>query len=271
MLLALRPKTPKGFNRACRVARGVIRKMVRQGTRPASEDFKDTWSAFKHVLAEAQGHRCGYCDRKVLGGDDGTVDHYWPKAEIHALYDDPATWGTQKDHSASIEGRLKQDVSERGYHWLAYAWRNYVFACSSCNNKWKRTLCPVATHPRVAEPRPKGREEPLLMSCYRSLRPSEHLQFNEDGTVEPWRSSRYGFETIRTVGLYREPLCDERAEVAGDVYQLLRDYADGDEHEQQRAIRDLFKKGNENRSFAGVVRAIVEQELGMTWEALVAL
>jgi hypothetical protein len=263
MFLARRPKTPEGFNRAARAARTAIREMIQRGERPKSTDFADKWSDFKHLLAEAQHDRCGYCDRKVLGGDDGTVDHFRPKAEIDELFDDPKTWGTQKAHSASVRDRATQPVHALGYHWLAYAWNNYVFACSCCNEKWKRAIFPVATHPRCCPPRPRGYEEPLLLNCYRDLRPSEHLEFKADGTVEPLHGSPYGYETFRTVGLYRDPLCDERRHVAEDVFFALQQLKDGDE---ATAVPSLKRLGNENRPFAGVARAIVERNLGLPWE-----
>jgi hypothetical protein len=266
MFQARRPKTPKGFNLSVRDARKRIRELVGRGERPTSKDFDDTWSRFKHLLAEAQHHRCGYCDRKVLGGDDGTVDHYRPKSDVEELEDDPDTWGRQRAHSASIEGRKSLLMSERGYHWLAYTWHNYVFACSCCNEKWKRAIFPVATHPRCCPPRPRSHEEPLLLSCYGPLRPSEHLQFNEDGTVEARNGSRYGHETIRTVGLHREPLRDEREDVTRDVYEALRELAEGTEG----AVRALCRLGGEGRSFSGVARAVVEQELEMSWDEFVA-
>jgi hypothetical protein len=268
MLLVRRPKTPAGFNRAARVARATVRNIIEKNERPKSDQFMDKWGPFKHVLAEAQHHRCGYCDRKVLGGDDGTVDHFRPKAEIEALLDDPTTWGTQKAHSASLRERATEFVSELGYHWLAYAWSNYVFACSSCNEKWKRALFPIATHPRCCPPRPRSYEEPLLLCCYSTLRPSDHIQFNPDGTVEPFNGSPYGYETIRTVGLYREPLCDERKHVAEDVFYALDQLAEGDE---ATAIPSLKRLGNEDRPFAGVARAIVEQNMGILWEDFLAL
>lgn len=268
MLLVRRPKTPAGFNGAARGARATVREIIKKKDRPSSDQFIDKWGPFKNVLAEAQHHRCGYCDRKVLGGDDGTVDHFRPKAEIEALLDDPATWGTQKAHSASLRERATELVSDLGYHWLAYAWSNYVFACSVCNEKWKRALFPVATHPRCCPPRPCGYEEPLLLCCYSALRPSDHIQFNADGTVEPWKGSSYGYETIRTVGLYREALCDERKAVAEDVFYALGQLAEGDE---ASAIPSLKRFGNEDRPFAGVARAMVEQNTGMLWEDFLVL
>ncbi len=268
MLLVRRPEEPDGFNRASRAARTAIEEMIQRNERPKSEHFANTWSDFKHVLAEAQHHRCGYCDHPVLPGDDGSVDHFRPKAEIEALFDEPSTWGTEKAHSARVRERATQSVHELGYHWLAYEWSNYVFACSCCNEKWKRTLFPVATHPRCCPPRAQDYEEPLLLSCYRDLRPSEHIQFNADGTVEPWNKSRYGYETIRTVGLHRGPLCDVRKHVAEDVIFALQQLAEGDE---AAAIRTLKRLGDEHRPFAGVARAIVEQRMDLSWESFMDL
>lgn len=269
MLLVKRPKAPKGFNRGAGGARKRIRFLVTAGERPTSEQFEDMWSAFKSTLAEAQHGRCGYCDRKVQGGEDGTIDHYRPKAEVDGLYDDPSTWGTQTSHSASVTGRKKQLVAELGYHWFAYAWSNYVFACSCCNVKWKRCFFPIAQHPRCCPPRPRVSEEPLLLSCYRSLRPSEHLLFNADGTVEAFEGSRYGYETIRTVGLYREPLREEREEKTIRTHDALRRYAEGDVEQQRSAIDDLRQLGTERYLFAGVVRIIVEQSTGQPWDEFI--
>jgi len=150
MLLVDRPRTPPGFNHAAREARAGIRNLPR----PASNDFADTWTDHKHVLAKAQGGRCGYCDRQVLGGEDGTVDHYRPKARVTAPGDDPSSWGTQHDDSASVTDRKSktEPVSDVGYHWLAYAWSNYVFACSCCN------VAGVELEERVEPPQPLAGE-----------------------------------------------------------------------------------------------------------------
>jgi hypothetical protein len=80
--------------------------------------------------------------------------------------------------------------------------------------------------------------------------------------------SRHGYETIRTVGLYREPLCDERKHVAEDVFYALNQLAEGDE---ATAIHSLKRIGNEDRPFAGVARAIVEQNMGIPWEEFLVL
>jgi hypothetical protein len=259
---ARRPPTPPDFNHAAQAARKEIRDIVKANRRPREKQFADVWSKFKDKLAEAQHGRCGYCDRHVLGGDDGTVDHYRPKTEVEALFDDPSTWGNQRAHSASVEGRKTHPVSDLGYHWLAYAWRNYIFACSCCNEKWKRAIFPVAAHPRCRPPRARGREDPLLLSCYTGQRPSEHFQFNQDGSVEPANGSRHGYETIRTVGLDRDPLRLERCHPALDTHEALRQLADGEEVE---AVRSLRRLGDDKRPFAGVVRAIVEQRLELRW------
>ena len=271
MLLAKRPKAPKAprdFNRQAHAARAKIRGMIARGDRPTSKDFDDEWSDFKDRLAEAQHGRCGYCDAPVLATSHGTIDHYRPKAEIKALLDEPTSWGTQKPHSASVTERKEQDVSELGYHWLAYAWSNYVFACSICNASWKKSFFPVRIHPRRCPPRPRGREDPLLLHCYGKLDPSKHLQFNKDGTVEARDKSPYGAETIRTVGLHRDPLCQDRKEVTERMFELLERYAEGEEAE---AYRDILRLGNERRPFAGVARAILEQVMDMSWSEFVTL
>lgn len=265
MFQAKRPRAPKEFICRSRDFRKRIRQRIASGQALESDHFDDLWSGFKQVLAEAQHGRCGYCDCKVLATGDGTIDHYRPKSKVEALGDDEASWGRETPHSASIRDRKTVAVSTSGYHWLAYTWSNYVFACSNCNSKFKRCIFPVASHPRCCSPRPRTHEEPLLLSCYCPRRPSDHLQFNRDGTVEVRNGSEHGRETIRTVGLDRTELRDLREEVTLRVYDILGEYGSGED----AAIDELLKLGAEKHSFAGVTRAIVEQQMEMTWEDFV--
>lgn len=268
MLSVERPPIPPGFNDRARAARATIRGVALAGGRPAKEHFVDHWSEFKAVLAGAQHDRCGYCECEPLVSDDGTVDHFRPKGRIETLGDDPTTWGKETAHSASLPDRECEKFSDSGYHWLAYVWENYVFACMVCNVKFKGCLFPVARHPRRCPPRRGDFEEPLLLHCYRSdARPSEHLKFNADGSVEAFTGSAHGWETIRTVGLDRQHLRTLRGREAGRAHDAVDKFEEG---EQASARRDLLRLGAVERPFAGVVRAIVEQRLGVHWEVFAA-
>jgi hypothetical protein len=113
------------------------------------------------------------------------------------------------------------------------------------------------------------------MSCYEAYRPSDHLQFNEDGSVEAANvsgggmrvQSQHGYETIRTMGLDRHPLRNERRGPVEDVHEALRRFAEGNDAE---SVSDLCRLGDARRPFAGVVRAIVEQQLEMSWDEFLA-
>jgi hypothetical protein len=92
--------------------------------------------------------------------------------------------------------------------------------------------------------------------------------------VEPWRSSRRGLETIKTVGLDRPSIRVFRRFPVSDAYQAIRELADaranGNAAAEDRALRDLARLGESGRQFAGCVRAIVRQELGLTWDQVEA-
>src|SRR5262249_45696635 len=77
-----------------------------------------------------------------------------------------------------------------------------------------------------------------------------------------------GFETIRTCGLDRETLRVARQGAAQDAHDecrlLLKNQHDLD------ALKRLVKFGTPERAFAGVVRAIAHELLGVPWHKLEA-
>jgi len=109
------------------------------------------------------------------------------------------------------------------------------------------------------------------MHCYGDQLPSEHLEFGADGSVQALGGSQYGFETIRTVNLDRDSLRQQRRAVAEDVFECIRQFAEGDESQQAEAIQGLRRLGNKARPFAGVARAIVEWHVEMTWEDFIGV
>jgi len=58
-------------------------------------------------------------------------------------------------------------------------------------------------------------------------------------------------------------------EKAGRTYDALKRYADGDLEQQRSAVDDLRQLGTARYVFAGVVRSIVEQSTGLTWDEFV--
>lgn len=257
-----RPKKPTGFETAVEVARDLVEKAKGATT------FEDLWGAYKPLFAEAQRNKCGYCELMVIGGQDGDVEHYAPKAALKMLGPDEKTWGTEAPNSSRVRGRKPMALSESGYWWLAYDWSNYLLACAVCNQKWKKNLFPVKEPPqRTVPPAAKVAERALLLSPFAGAHPAKHLRFNADGSVQAWKGSRHGSETIKTVGLDRPSLRFAREPFLSDAYQALHEFADAkSEADTNRALKDLVRLGSDNRQFAGAVRAVVEQELKMSWK-----
>jgi hypothetical protein len=116
-------------------------------------------------------------------------------------------------------------------------------------NRWKGSLFPVADEPRRLPPRPDVEEMSLLLDPYGDKDPADHLRFDGQGFVEAQGESRVGFETIRTLGLYREPLRDARRQVARKARSLAQDLSKSPDSE--RIVEDLLELGDAEYAHAG--------------------
>ena len=269
MMRFRRPRKPANFDTRVEAVKEGVEVAV-AGQLPPS--FDPLWGDFKPVFAEAQRNKCGYCEIIVIGSHDGDVEHYAPKSELAVLGADSKTWGAEAPNSSRVRGRKPQTLSPSGYWWRAYDWSNYLLACAVCNQKWKGTIFPVIEPPnRTLPPAAAVTERSLLLSPFAGAKPAKHLRFNDkNGSVETLNGSRYGTETIKTVGLDRPSLRFAREPFVSDAYQALRELADAqianEAEDVTRALRDLVRMGNDKRQFAGAVRIVVEQALGTTWK-----
>ncbi len=95
------------------------------------------------TLWERQNYKCCYCER-VIEPDHNDVEHWRPKAAAD---------------------RLPGSSQTGGYWWLAFTWKNLLFACAVCNRSKKKARFPLATGSTVLQPgrRPPGKELPLLI------------------------------------------------------------------------------------------------------------
>lgn len=274
MLRFERPPKPDDFDDRTREARAQVERDIEAGRKP---DFQPPiWKKYKRLFAAAQYGKCAYCETKALASQAGAVEHFRPKSAVSELDDDPTTWGREKPGLSNVEGRRPRVLSDRGYWWLAYDWSNLLLACERCNTAWKGTLFPVAERPRTLPPRPDVTETPLLLDPFGGENPADHLRFDEFGFVEAREGSRVGLETIRTLGLDRESLREARQEKARKTFQLARHVKTMLES-GERALDDVVDEilesvemGREAYSHAGMVRTILEQELGIDWSELEA-
>jgi hypothetical protein len=233
-----------------------------------AEIFPAKWSAFKDKLSLAQHRKCAFCEGFAIGQGFGDVEHYSPKAEIEALDDnDPSSWGVEKDNLANVEGRRPKPVSETGYWWLAYEWDNYILACAICNQQWKRAIFPIA-EARTGPPKPNDPETHYILHPFRGPAPKDHLVYGLLGEIEPRNNSQFGRETIRTLGLDRPSLREQRRALASKVHKKIDGLANASIERRRELLGDLLLEGAIGAAYCGMVRSIFEQRVGLTWKQL---
>jgi len=264
LLFPRRPDKPKNFENRAK----PLRRKLKQTKKWKEKDQPELWKDYKANFSQAQYRKCGYCERKITG-ETGTVDHFRPKSKVSALDNDPATWGRELPHVPNVRDRKFQDLNHPGYWWLAYEWNNWLLACNRCNTAWKYTLFPVLAPPgHTFSPDEEEKEIPLLLDPYGTEDPAEHLLFGSDGMVEAWNQSRHGAETVRTLGLDRGSLIDARRQIAKRVEYLVSCVPDAEEPVRDEILRDLLERGQKEYEFAGMVRCMVWQCLGLRWNEL---
>jgi hypothetical protein len=259
--------------------RARIRADIAANRKPVID--KELWGRFKTEFAAAQLNRCGYCELNVIAGHRGDVEHYAPKNDLRQFTGVPNEEGVEIDNSATVKGRIPALVSDVGYWWLAYDWSNYLLSCVVCNQVWKANLFPVRdAGTRALPPSQEALERSLLLNPFGTIDPTKHLQFNEDGSVAPRRASPYGKETIRTVGLNRAALREERRNTTElafrNVFEANAAHQRGVAAKDNASLRDLHRMGEAGRPFAGAVRTIIRQQLSgfdeaggaVTWDDL---
>lgn len=271
-----RPSKPEDFSKKVKSYKDKIRKFFNSNPpQTGKPKFTEKWKDFKSYFAKVQHGKCGYCEMRVIGGQDGDVEHFYPKSEVWKLKDDPAANGVEQDELSAVKGREYHVISEQGYWWLAYDWSNYLLSCAVCNQKWKRAYFPVSNDPRNIPPSKKVAETVLLLNPFDDTNnPAYHLRFNDLGQIEAkiddaGNTDVYGYETIRTCGLDRESLRRSRKEKAVRAYSLIVKL---DKASNKQQIIEIFKDfhslGNEETIHSGMIRIIFEDYSGMSWDDL---
>jgi len=266
-----RPPCPPGFDAVVGGARTAVRAAVLAGASPV---FDPVWGRreheFKRRLAEAQRGKCGFCECKVLPTGRGDVEHFRPKAEVRELPSLTAR-GAQSRYESTPSGRERGAVVPGGgYWWLAYAWTNWLFACTSCNQDWKRNFFPIASAaPPITEGCEKG-ESALRLDPFGDDDPVGHLHFEADGQVSARDGSPKGDATIDVCGLALRPeLIQARSRVARAAHKHLDAiFAAPTELAREPHFAALEAMGGDDEPHAGVVRSIAEERLGGTWAEL---
>lgn len=292
MLRSRRPRKPKGFAAEVAGAERVVKRAIAAGRK--LDGIADLWRGekYKRAFAAAQHGKCGYCETFVLN-HPAHMEHHAPKGKVHILVDD----GEEVDGLNNVPDRLTLEICATGYHWLVYAWENWLLACERCNSRWKGSLFPTREDLDAGLPQavdsvyrmrgieavrtllgahqrrsPRRKFTPLLLHPFGPEDAADHLEFNEAGEIAPRAGSDIGRETIRTCGLHRESLRRARQPIAEYVFRLIERLEDageiGDRKTIANTLADLLLLGAEDRAHAGMVRAIVLSELELRWEDL---
>ena len=262
MIRLRRPRKPTEFDEA---VNGLIDGIETEiNNNDGSVEFDEVWGGFKDRFFEAQKGKCAYCELPVAG-QNGDVEHYRPKGRIQQL----RAHGRELPHSSKVRDRKMEVEQETGYWWLAYSWDNYLLSCLACNQKWKRDLFPVEGIRAIPK---EKKDAALLLNPFHRRDPVNHLDYDVDGGIAPWNSSKYGRNTIDTCGLARPSLTLERREKAGRAYRLAQELIaatrSGSDEEFERAMRDVYDAGKTGHQFAGVVRAIIKHTCGIDWSTV---
>lgn len=264
----VRPPEPAGFQAKVRKAFERATAAVCAGD---SVEFPALWSQFKHVYAQAQHGKCGFCEGQVLGLHYGDVEHFRPKAEVKELVDEPEGWGQEQAWESRVKGReTKPNPLHPGYWWLAYRWDNYLLSCQACNQQWKGNLFPVdGTH--VLLPTTANPGAPLLLSPFDDFEPADHFEYGRRG--EMTGLTPQGRATVLTCGLDRPSLRLARQGLALATHEHLDEMASGDLTEAGllRILRALAASGADERTYCGMVRTIFQQRARRPWSGITQL
>lgn len=262
-----RPTAPAPFERRAGKLRGKL---------GATGPFIEIWKQHKPLFGQHQHGKCGYCESQVTASQDPDVEHFAPKAEVHDIGADPATWGTEARAGAPNLRRGSRTTIPRsatGYWWRAYDWSNYLLACKVCNTKYKGVVFPLAPAPPTGwSPAENDNvHRPLLLNCFDDDTPWRHFSFDAVSGNVIGRTPR-GIATIATCGLHRETLRSARLITIEDVAALCASIADPAAHHAVSAVawRAVAERGRIDRPFAGAARGVAEQLLGLAWGDIVA-
>lgn len=273
------PPEPPDFKKSVERSVRKIEQAFNNPNPPASSNptgkkraikFTEKWKDYKAEFSKAQSGKCGYCEIRVIAGQDGDVEHYAPKGEVWEV--DPLAPGQEVEFLSKVVGRKPKILAQQGYWWLAYDWLNYLLACAICNQNWKGAIFPVTETSRTLPPDQKTLEKPLLLNPFRGKDPGECLRFTDLGQIEARDKSHEGLATIATCGLDRTSLMKARKEKAEKAYHLANKLSDArdknDQPAMQECYNDFLKLGNQEYDYCGMVRIIFEEQTLISWEDL---
>jgi 5-methylcytosine-specific restriction endonuclease McrA len=171
-----------------------------------TKDFKAYKTAgVRETLNSGFFFKCAYCESFFGATQPVAIEHYRPKSEV-----------------------TTEAGSVPGYYWLAAKWPNLLPSCTDCNSQrthmvagqpvtmGKANQFPITNEAKRARAEGEERDEGrLLLHPYLDF-PERHLEFGDDGIVQPrapsGRPSTKGSNSIRVYALLRPGLVQARQE-----------------------------------------------------------
>jgi uncharacterized protein (TIGR02646 family) len=239
---------PEGFAEKAAAETKHLHALYNGGQRAfGEEDFKASiYQSVKAKLSEQHHGKCCYCETKTRENSHykGDVEHYRPKAK-------------------STQSRSDTHQNE-GYYWLAYDWDNLLYACETCNRKYKRTLFPLAKpeHRAKSHNDDIAHEEPLLLHPAHDD-PKEHIGFDIDSLI-PQGITPKGAETLKICGLDNIHLAEDRRNALA-FFRLMIDAAQV-EMPESASIREKLRVNKDRicspkEEYSSLVRTLWETHL----------
>jgi hypothetical protein len=205
--------------------------------------------------------KCVWCEQVYEWRGALEVDHFRPKAEVSIWAGDPPE---------IADGAPPKAETTTGFWWLAFDWTNWTLCCKPCNS-WKSTFFPRVGPHLQHEEGVEAADVPLLLDPSSGFSTREHFRWNEFGFIHG--ESPRGTATIIACGLNRAALQGARLKVCLDVLDALEEYREALDTSSETWIRATQRKlaafGDARAEFSGMVRWLVEEDLGVSWDDLV--
>jgi uncharacterized protein (TIGR02646 family) len=193
----------------------------------------------KRTLIQTQHEKCCFCEAKITHIAYGDVEHFRPKA--------------------GYRQRPEDALGRPGYYWLAYDWINLYLSCQLCNQRFKKNTFPLIDDGRRCRNHREdlALEDPLFIDPGETD-PEDHIEFVGEQPVAKDGSLR-GLETIKALGLQREPLRERRF----DRYRMLAALKNvallmPDDPLGQQALGILADAVEDRAEYAAMARCLME-------------
>ncbi len=240
------------WRRKCDTARDKLVERVKNHEKPEVTDlYKDPrmQDVYKSQTAPFYG-KCVYCESHITVNHPGDIEHWRPKNSVT----------DETGRVIEIDTTNGKKTPHPGYYWLAYEWRNLLFACIDCNRPsksrtqgqltGKRDQFPVKDF-RATKMGEESQETPILINPVEED-PANHLEVDDTGIMIA-KTDR-GKMCINVFGLnIREALRDARRKYIDDtrwLIKLLIWRIESRQSDEADAMRKLAEKVKEIKSGA---------------------